>query len=177
MRPEGEYVIWFTGLSGSGKSTIARFLATELRKRDKPFLLLDGDEVRKTLSIDLGYKKYDRNKHITRVACVCYLASANKILSIACVISPARRIRRYAKQLVGKYFIEVYVKCPSDVCKERDVKGHWGKAEKGIIKDFVGMNIPYEKPVYPDIVLETDKETVTESVNKLIKYLEKRKVI
>jgi len=177
MNQKGGYVIWFTGHSGSGKTTIAKKLAKELEKRNKPFMLLDGDEVRKTLSVDLGYTKWDRNKHITRVACVCYLASANNVLSIACVLSPVRRIRRYARQLIGEKFIEVYVKCSIDVCKERDVKGHWAKVEKGIIKEFVGYNIPYDEPIYPEIVLETDKESEYESVRKLINYLEKKKVI
>ena len=176
MNQKGEYVIWFTGLSGSGKTTIANQLALELRKRNKSVVLLDGDEVRKTLSGDLGYTKYDRNKHIIRIAQVSYLISSNNVMSIACVLSPVKQIRQYARSLIDK-FIEVYVKCPVEICEERDVKGHWEKARKGIIKDFVGISIPYEPPDNPEIILETDKETIDESVNKLIKYLEKIKAI
>jgi len=177
MNQKGAYVLWFTGLSGSGKTTIARHLATELRKRNKPFVLLDGDEVRKTLSVDLGYTKCDRNKHMTRVACMCYLISANNVLSIACVLSPTARIRRYARNLIGSYFIEVYVKCSIEECERRDVKGLWTRARKGFVKEFVGLNIPYETPRRPEIILKTDKETVTQSVSKLIKYLEKKKIV
>ena len=177
MNQKGEYVIWFTGLSGSGKTTISRYFANELRKRHKPFVLLDGDIVRKTLSGDLGYSKHDRNKHILRVAHMSYLVSANNVLTIACVISPSRKIRRYARHLIGKYFIEVYVKCSIDTCRRRDVKGHWDKVEKGIIKDFVGYNIPYDEPQYPEIILNTDRETVMQSVQRLVNYLERKRII
>jgi len=181
MNQKGEYVVWFTGLSGSGKTTIAKGLALELKKRKKPFVMLDDDKVRKTLSSDLGYTKYDRNKHIVRVANMCYIISANNIMSIACVLSPIRRIRKYARDLVGrKYFVEVYVKCPIEVCEERDVKGYWTKARKGFMKNFVGIDVPYEEPLFPtfpEVILNTDKEKVSESINKIVKYLEKIKAI
>lgn len=165
------YTIWFTGLSGSGKTTIANELVKRLRKRNIPVVLLDGDIVRKTLSRDLGYTKEDRDKHITRVADNCHLINENGISCLACVISPTRKIRKYARDLTNN-FIEVYIKCNLDVCEKRDVKGYYKQARDGEIKDFVGINIPYEAPQAPEITIETDTETLSESVNKLLKYLE-----
>lgn len=170
------YAIWFTGISGSGKTTIADDLVKIFHKRNIPVVLLDGDIVRKTLSHDLGYSKEERDKHITRVADVCHLINLNGILTIACVLSPTRKIRRYARKLINN-FIEVYIKCPYDVCEQRDVRGYYKQVRDGEIKDFVGYNIPYEEPEKPEIILETDKETVKESVNKIISYLEENKII
>ncbi|MFH1323980.1 MAG: adenylyl-sulfate kinase [Nanoarchaeota archaeon] len=172
------YTIWFTGLSGSGKTTIANKLADILRKRGKSLVVLDGDIVRKTLSADLGYTKGERDKHITRIVHACELITKNHVINIACVISPTRHIRKYAKDLIGKdNFIEVYVKCPLEVCEKRDVKGHYAKVRSGEIEHFVGINVPYEEPLNPDLVLETDKESVTESANKLIDEMVSRKII
>jgi len=168
--------IWFTGLSSSGKTTIANVLVKKLHANNIPVILLDGDIVRKTLSRDLGYTKDERDKHITRVADVCHLITSNGVLNIACVVSPTEKIRTYARNLI-KDFIEVYIKCSISVCKKRDVKGHYKKAESGEIKDFVGINIKYEEPKSPEITLDTEKETINESVNKLYKYLENKKII
>lgn len=168
--------IWFTGLSGSGKTTIANELVKKLRNNGIPVVLLDGDVVRETLSRDIEYTKEERDKHITRVADVCYLITLNGVLNIACVVSPTEKIRRYARNLI-KNFVEVYVKCPISVCEKRDAKGHYKKVRSGEIKDFVGINIKYEEPKSPDIILNTDKETIEDSVNKLFKYLEDHKII
>ena len=170
------HTIWFTGISGSGKTTIANELVKIFRERDIPVVLLDGDIVRKTLSHDLGYSKQDRDKHITRVADVCHLINQNEILTIACVLSPTREIRRYARNLI-KNFVEVYIKCPYSVCEQRDVKGYYTQAKLGKIKNFVGLDISYEEPEKPEIILETDKETIKECVNKLITYLEENQII
>lgn len=168
--------IWFTGLSGSGKTTIAEGLARKLRMRDISVVLLDGDEVRKTLSSDLGYKKEERDIHITRVANVSYLITKNDVICIVCVISPTKRIRDFARTTI-KNFIEVYTKCPISVCMKRDIKGHYKKVKNGEIKDFVGINIPYEEPEKPEIILETHKESVNESIDRLLQYLELNGII
>jgi len=167
--------IWFTGLSGAGKTTIASLLVERLRAKGKGLVVLDGDMVRKTISSDLGYTKEERDKHITRVAQACELITKNKVMNVACVISPTKKIREYARSIIGKdAFFEIYVKCPIDICEKRDVKGHYKKVRSGEIKDFVGITVPYEEPENPDLVLETDRESVEESTNKIINLLEER---
>jgi len=167
------YTIWFTGLSGSGKTTIAKELVKKLRDKNIPVVLLDGDDVRKTVSKDLGYTREDRDKHITRVADICKIITSNGVLNIACVVSPTEKIRKYAKNKI-KNFIEVYTKCPIEVCEKRDAKGHYKNVKEGKIKDFVGITIKYEEPKNPDIVLETNKYSIEECVSKLMEYLEKK---
>ncbi|MDP6670496.1 MAG: adenylyl-sulfate kinase [archaeon] len=164
--------IWFSGLHGSGKTSIAKGLAKKLRAKGIEVVVLDGDELREGVSADLGYTLEDRNKHIKRVANICAIISKNNVLNIACVASPSKEIREYAKSKIPN-FIEVFVNCPLKVCEERDVKGHYKKArakEEGF-EDFLGIGIKYEAPENPGLVLETDKETVEESVEKLYKKL------
>ena len=170
------HTIWFTGLSGSGKTTIANKVANYLRKQGIPVVVLDGDEVRKTLSADLGYTKEDRDRHIKRVAHVCKILTDNHILTISCVISPTKEIRDYARSLI-KNFIEVYIKCSYEKCEQRDVKGLYKKAKEGEIQNFVGISVPYEEPDHPEVVLDTEKETVDESVHKLLTALKQRHII
>lgn len=170
------YTIWFTGLSGSGKTTIANGVVKKIRKKNIPIILLDGDVVRKTFSRDLGYTKEERDKHITRVADICHLITTNGVLNIACVLSPTKKIRSYARDLI-KNFVEVYIKCPILICEERDVKGYYNLARSGVVKEFVGITIRYEDPVSPEIIVETDKDNVNNCVNKIIKYLEENKII
>ena len=158
--------IWFTGLSGAGKSTIAELLVEQLRKESIQVALLDGDIVRKTISKDLGYTKEDRDKHITRVADICALLTSDHILSIACVISPTKAIREYARNQIKK-FVEVYIKCPIEICEERDVKGHYKKFRSGEIKDFVGLNVPYEAPEQPEITIDTHNTTPQQAAEQL----------
>jgi len=160
--------IWFSGLHGSGKTTIAQGLTEKLRTKGVQLVVLDGDEVRKGVSADLGYSLEDRNKHIKRVANICEIISRNSVLNIACVASPTQEIRDYAKETIPN-FLEVYVKCPVEECEKRDVKGHYKKArdgEKGF-ENFLGINLEYEEPQNPDLVLETDKEEANESVERL----------
>ena len=167
--------IWFTGLSGSGKTTIADLLAKKLRSKGMSLVVLDGDIVRKTISSDLGYTKEERDKHITRVAQACELITKNGVINLACVISPTKKIRKYASSIIGKdNFLEVYVKCPIEICEKRDVKGHYKKVRSGEIEHFVGINVPYEEPENPSLVLETKKESIEESTNKIIKLLEEK---
>ncbi|MFA4855163.1 MAG: adenylyl-sulfate kinase [archaeon] len=170
--------VWFTGLHCSGKTTIANALAEKLRKNGVKLVVLDGDAVRKKISADLGFSREDRNKHIKRVADICELISSNGVLNIACVASPMQEIRDYAKSSI-RNFLEIFVKCPLEVCEQRDVKGHYkdAKAKKPGFETFLGINLPYEEPKKPDLVLETDKESVQESAEKLYKKLVKEKWI
>ena len=168
--------VWFSGLHGSGKTTIANALAEKLRKEGISLVILDGDNVRKRISADLGFSLEDRNKHITRVANISEIISSNNVLNIACVASPTEKIREYAKGIIPN-FLEVYVKCSLEECEKRDVKGHYKKArnkEKGF-ETFLGVGLKYEEPKNPGLVLETDKESVEESVEKLFKKLLEKK--
>ena len=168
--------IWFSGLHGSGKTTIADGLAKKLRAEGVELVVLDGDELRKGVSADLGYSIEDRNKHIKRVADICAIISKNNVLNIACVASPSKEIRDYARSKIPN-FIEVFVKCPIEVCEKRDVKGHYRKARAGEdgFDNFLGVGIKYEAPENPDLILETDKESAEESVEKLYKKLVEEK--
>lgn len=166
------FVIWLTGLSGAGKTTIAHALAERLREAGYTVEILDGDVVRQHFSKGLGFSKEDRIENIKRVAYVAHLLARNGVVVITALISPYREGRNYARQLIGD-FIEVYVKCPLEVLIERDVKGLYAKALRGEIRNFTGISDPYEPPESPEVVVETDKETVGESVEKILKALDK----
>jgi len=168
--------IWFSGLHGSGKTTIANGLAEKLRKKGVCVVVIDGDEVRKRISSELGYSKEERDKHITRVAGICEIISKSGVLNIACVASPTRSVREYAKSIIPNFML-VFVKCPMDVCEKRDVKGHYKKARNGEngFENFLGVTLKYEPPEAPDLVLETDKETPKQSVERLFKKLVEEK--
>lgn len=172
------WTIWFTGMHGAGKSTIASKLAGHLIREKIPFVIIDGDEARKFVSSDLGYSIEDRNEHMKRVAGICRIISENGILAIASVSSPTKKSRDYARKTLKKIFL-VYVKCPAEVCRKRDVKGHYKKA--GLVKkgfeNFLGVSLKYEEPKNPDVILKTDKETVQESLNKLAKALKAKKAL
>jgi len=171
--PRG-FCIWFTGLSGAGKSTLSRALSEVLKSRGRNIEILDGDEVRENLSKGLGFSREDRDTNIRRIGYVCHLLSRNGVISISAAISPYRSVRDENRKRIGN-FIEVFVKCPLDVLIERDVKGLYKKALAGEIKNFTGVSDPYEDPLHPEIVVETDKESIEESVQKIIAYLEAHK--
>ncbi|TFG30108.1 adenylyl-sulfate kinase [Candidatus Thorarchaeota archaeon] len=164
---EKGFCIWLTGLSGSGKTTIAQKLA-EILKPTRYIELMDGDEIRKGLSRDLGFSKEDRNEHNKRVIFCSKLLSRNGVIVVVALISPYRETRAYAKETIPNT-IEVFVKAPLEVCMTRDPKGLYQKALAGEIKNFTGIDDPYEEPLEPDLIVETDKETVEESVTKIIK--------
>jgi len=168
---ERGFTIWLTGLSGAGKSTIAQRLEETLRDRGVKVEVLDGDVVRTHLSKGLGFSKEDRDTNIRRIGFVCRLLSRNGVAAIASAISPYRAVRDEVREMVGD-FIEVYVKCPLDVLKERDPKGLYAKALSGEIKNFTGVSDPYEEPLSPEVLVETDQETEQESVEKIIGKLE-----
>jgi adenylyl-sulfate kinase len=166
------FTVWLTGLSCSGKSTLSNILETELRKRGRTKIeILDGDVVRTNLSKGLGFSKEDRDTNIKRIGFVCKLLTRNGVVAISAAISPYREVRDYNRKEIGN-FVEVYCKCPLEVCVKRDVKGLYKKALAGEIKNYTGVDDPYEEPLNPEVILETGKETREESVAKIIRKLE-----
>jgi adenylylsulfate kinase len=174
---EKGFTLWFTGLSGAGKTTISRLLEGHLRERGSKLEILDGDVVRENLSKGLGFSKEDRDTNIRRIAFVADLLSRNGVPVITAAISPYAAIRAEARELMGERFIEVYVKATVETCTERDVKGLYAKALAGEIKEFTGVSDPYEVPDNPEIVCDTEGETAEESAQKLLEYLESRDLI
>ena len=171
MREKG-FTIWFTGLSGSGKTTLSKRLESELRRRGiLKIELLDGDVIRTHLSKGLGFSKEDRDANIKRIGFVCKLLSRNGVVAIAAAISPYREIRDVNRKEIGD-FVEVYCKCPLEVCIRRDVKGLYRKALAGEIRNYTGVDDPYQEPLKPEVTLETDRETPEQSVMKIIQKLE-----
>ena len=168
------FCLWFTGLSGSGKTTITNLLVKELRARGSKLEVLDGDIVRENLSKGLGFSKEDRDTNIRRIAFVANLLSRNGVPVITAAISPYREIRGEARQLMGERFIEIYVKASVEACEERDVKGLYAKARAGEIKEFTGVSDPYEPPESPEIVCETEDEAPEQSAQKIVDYLDER---
>ena len=162
--------LWFTGLPCSGKSAVADRIAEILREQGLRTERLDGDIVRKSLTRDLGFSKKDRDENIRRITFVAKLLTRNGVIVLTSFISPYREVRAYACEEIGS-FIEVYVKCSLDVCIKRDIKGMYEKAIKGEVKEFTGISDPYEEPLDPDILLETDKEELEESAAKVIEKL------
>lgn len=166
------FTIWFTGLSGSGKSTIAHILEGELRDRGHKVEVLDGDTVRQHLSKGLGFSKEDRDTNIRRIGWVCEILSRNDVVAIGSAISPYREIRDEIRANIGR-FVEVYVEAPLDVLADRDVKGLYRKAMAGEIQNFTGVNDPYEAPENAEVVCHTDgSETPEQSAAKVIAKLE-----
>lgn len=172
------WTLWFTGLHGAGKSTIANKLAEILRKNNIKAVILDGDELRKAVSSDLGYSLKERNEHMKRVANICKIISENGAITIASVASPTEKSRQYAKKILKRMLL-VYVKCSLETCKKRDVKGHYKKSEKmeSGFEHFKHGSLNYEEPKNPDIVLNTEIESADESVTKLITKLKEMGII
>ena len=165
------FTLWFTGLPCSGKTTISNIVEKELRKRGLSVESLDGDEVRQHLSSDLGFSKEDRDKHIQRIGFIAKLLSRNGVATLASFVSPYKAIRDHVRSEIEN-FVEIYVKCPVEVCIQRDVKGMYKKALAGEIKNFTGISDPYEEPLNPELILDADKETPEESAWKVIQKIE-----
>ncbi|HXR65006.1 MAG TPA: adenylyl-sulfate kinase [Ktedonobacteraceae bacterium] len=162
--------IWFTGLSGAGKSTLSEALTRHFQEQGRNVEVLDGDEVRTHLSKGLGFSREDRDTNIKRIAYVCKLLTRNGALCISAAIAPYREARAWARQEIGN-FVEIYVKCPLEVCRERDVKGLYKLVDEGKIQHFTGVDDPYEEPENPNLVVETNKQTIEESVTIILAKL------
>lgn len=171
-------VIWFTGLSASGKSTIAHALDKYFHENGIHSYVLDGDNVRHGLNKDLDLSPASRKENIRRVGEVSKLFVDAGLLVIDAFIAPYREDRRQVRGMLGKeQFIEVYVKCSVDECERRDPKGLYKKAKKGEIKEFTGVSAPYEEPDNPEVILETDKFSIDECVGRILDYLKEKKII
>ncbi len=165
------FTVWFSGLPSSGKTTLARMLEQALKQRGYKVEVLDGDIVRQYFSKGLGFSREDRIENLRRIAYVAHLLSRNGVVAITAAVSPYQEARDRAREM-NERFVEVYVKCPVEVCIERDVKGLYKKALKGEIQNFTGISDPFEEPVNPEVICETDKETPEESLQKILKTLE-----
>ena len=174
-KPEG-FVLWMTGLPGSGKSTLAQLLSRRLREDyGRNVEVLDGDEIRKGLSRDLGLSKEDREEHNHRVSYVAKVLSRNGVIVVSALIAPYRASREAAREMVGpERFIETYIKAPLELCEKRDPKGLYAKARKGEINNMTGIQDPYEAPLNPDLVVDTQSSTPDESVDELIGLLREK---
>src|SRR6266480_723448 len=164
------FTIWFTGLSGSGKSTLSEVIEQHMKALGRNVEVLDGDIVRTHLSKGLGFSREDRDTNIKRIGFVCNLLTRNGVICISAAIAPYREARDWARKEIGN-FVEVYVRCPIEVCRQRDVKGLYKLVDEGKIKNFTGVDDPYEEPENPELVIETDKESVGESVSRIFAKL------
>lgn len=166
------FTLWFTGLACSGKTVLANAVAEDLKKRGMKVERLDGDIVRKSLTRDLGFTDEDRRMNIERVTFIAKLLTRNGVAVLASFISPFNDIRTYSREEIGNYLL-VYVKCSIEECERRDVKGMYAKARAGEIKEFTGIDSPFEEPTEADIIVETDKQTVEESKQIVLDALDK----
>jgi adenylylsulfate kinase len=165
-------VLWFTGLSGSGKSTIAEHLERRLHNEGFLVQVLDGDNIRSGINSNLGFSEADRQENIRRIAEVAKLYLQTGVITINSFISPTIAIRDFAKAIIGADdFIEIYINAPLEICEERDVKGLYEKARQGHIKGFTGIDSPYEPPLRPDIEIKTDRMDIGESVDKIFDFI------
>lgn len=175
MNQHRSFLIWFTGLSGSGKTTIANLLEKRLCNLQIHTYSLDGDNLRSGLNKDLEFSKNDRNENLRRVSEVAKLFVDAGIVVIAAFISPYLKTREEIKHIIGSEdYIEVFVNTPLEICEQRDVKGLYKRARAGEIKNFTGISSPYEKPISPSIEINTTKETPEEAVNKIISFIQSR---
>jgi adenylylsulfate kinase len=170
------FTVWFTGLSGSGKSTLAWALAEELRERKMKVEVLDGDVVRTNLSKGLGFSKEDRDINIRRIGWVCQVLSRNNVVAIAAAISPYQALRDEVRAGVDD-FIEVYLEAPLDVLIKRDAKGLYKRALEGEIENFTGVSDPYEPPERAEVLCRTDFESIEQSLERILAYLESRSLL
>jgi len=172
------FILWFTGLSGSGKSTIAHQLEGRLFERGIRTYVLDGDNIRAGLNKDLGFSAADREENIRRIGEVANLFVDAGIVVLTAFISPYKRDRARVRNLVEvDEFVEIYVKCPLGVCEQRDTKGLYEKARRGMLKQFTGIDDPYEEPENPEIIIETDKINIDRCVEEILSFLEARNLI
>ncbi len=172
------FILWFTGLSGSGKSTIAHRLEERLFEIGVRTYVLDGDNVRTGLNKGLGFSAEDREENIRRIGHVAKLFVDAGVVILTAFISPYKKDRTAVRSLVGSdEFVEIYVKCPLEICELRDVKGLYEKARRGVVKQFTGIDDPYEDPEHPEMILETDKVNSEQCVEEILTFLEARGLV
>lgn len=177
MAPENPgFCLWFTGLSGAGKSTIAHAVVEELRERGRLVEILDGDEVRENLSKGLGFSREDRDTNIRRIGYVAAMLARNGVISVTAAISPYRAIRDEIRENI-EHFVEIHIDTPIEVCEERDVKGLYAKARSGEIPQFTGVSDPYEEPLAPEVRVLTHDRDVAGSTAQIVSYLEETKLL
>ena len=178
IKKHSSCIIWLTGLSGAGKSTVADLLEQKLNKQNKHTFLLDGDNLRHTLNQDLGFSDDDRNENIRRIGHVGKLMVDAGLIVIASFISPFEKQREFTRNLFEKNeYIEVFLNTPLEVCEQRDIKGLYQKARSGQLKDFTGIDSAYEKPKKPEITLDGANYSADELSDKIINYLSENKIL
>ena len=170
-------VLWFTGLPSSGKSTIAHEVEERLHQIGCRTFVFDGDNVRHGLCSDLGFSKEDRTENIRRIGEMVKLFTEAGVISLTAFISPFKKDRQRIRELVHGDFIEIYCRCPLEVCEQREVKGHYKKARAGIIKDFTGISSPYEEPENPEVLLNTGESSLEECVEMIMNFLTEENII
>jgi len=171
-------VLWFTGLSGSGKSTVANEVAYKLHQMNKLTYVLDGDNIRHGLNKNLGFSPEDRDENIRRISEVANLFADAGVIALTAFISPYKKLRNFCRELLGKdRFLEIYCKASLDTCEKRDPKGLYKKAREGIIKEFTGVSAPYEEPENPEILIDTDKYSIEESADLVLDKLREMEII
>ena len=171
------FTLWFTGLSGAGKSTLAQYLTPILRERGVKVEVLDGDEIRENLSKGLGFSKEDRDTNIRRIGFVANLLARNGCCAITAAISPYTAVRDECRAMCEATFVEIFVDAPLEVVEERDTKGLYAKARSGEIKNFTGVSDPYEAPENAEIVVKTGEESIEESANRILAWLQEKGLI
>lgn len=165
-------VIWLTGLSGSGKSTIAEGLEKKLYKNDFLTQILDGDNIRTGINKNLGFSELDRLENIRRIAEVSKLFLNCGIITVNSFVSPTNDVRELAKEIIGENdFVEIFINCPLEICEQRDVKGLYAKARKGEIKDFTGISAPFEAPVAPSLEIKSSELSIEESIERIFSFI------
>jgi len=171
-------VLWFTGLSGSGKSTVANEVAYKLHEMGKLTYVLDGDNIRQGLNKNLGFSPEDRDENIRRISEVANLFADSGVIACTAFISPYKKLRNFCRELLGSgRFFEVYCKASLETCESRDPKGLYKKAREGVIKEFTGISAPYEEPENPEILVDTDKYNIEESAELVINKLKEENII
>jgi adenylylsulfate kinase len=175
LNQHNAFVIWFTGLPCSGKSTLANAVDKHLYSKGMRSYVLDGDNIRRGLNSDLGFSVEDRKENLRRIGEVAGLFIDAGVICLAAFIAPLNEDRKKLKETIGfDYFIEVFLDTPIEVCEARDIKGLYKKARNGEIKDFTGVNAPYEKPENPDLIIDTSRENIDESVRRIVSFIREK---
>jgi adenylyl-sulfate kinase len=177
MDVSGGFTVWLTGLSGAGKSTLARGVRRRLQALGQRVELLDGDELRASISRDLGFSRADRDTHVRRIGLMAQMLARNGVATLVAAISPYREVRDEIRRAHPEPFVEVFVDCRLDELVRRDTKGLYARALRGDIQHFTGVSDPYEPPLFPEIHLRSDEEREQESVAKILRWLEERGLI